>query len=144
MGDAGSIVGAVSLALQIVSGLTKYYTNFRSFSEDIQAVITRTNRLEGVLHVLEPRALLLERDGDALSEQTRECIAVCWVAIAKLKKYQQKCAEAKPAPDTFAKRALQIQKKMEYPLRKSSLEDLHRTLDRLLENLLLTLQTLQL
>jgi hypothetical protein len=142
MGDAGSIVGTVSLALQLVQGLSKYYTRFRSYSDDVEAVITRTKRLEGVLRILERPIQHLERDGDPISEEIRGCIAECLTGIAKLKEYQQKCCETKPAPDAFAKKVLQMQNRFEYPFRKSSLEDLHRVLDRLLENLLLILQAL--
>jgi len=142
MADAGSIVGAVSLALQLVQGIAKYYTQFRAYSDDIEAVITRTKRLEGVLHVLELPVQRLGRGGNPISDQTTACIAECRIALTKLKQYKDKCFETKPAPDAFAKKMLQTKKNLEYPFRKPSLDELHRILDRLLENLLLILQTL--
>lgn len=54
MTDPGSLVGAVSLTLQVVQGLKAYYlNNFKSFHEDADAVVERTERLEAILQLLQ-------------------------------------------------------------------------------------------
>jgi hypothetical protein len=147
MGDPGSIVGTISLGLQLVQGVSKYYTRFSSYSEDIAAVIVRTERLEAILRVLEGPIQRLQSNGDSrnpITEETRSCLAACLTAISNLEQYQRKCTETRPAPDAFVMKMLKTKKQLEFPFRKDSLEDLQKILDRLLENIVVILQALQL
>lgn len=142
MADPGGIIGAISLALQVTQGLKIYYTQFTSYHEDIAAVIARTKRLESVLRALEPSVLRLGLDDDPISDEIRSCIMECIDAVKKLKAHQEKCGEVDTIPDTLRTRIYIAKKRLAYPFRKDTLEDLNKSLDRFLGTLQVIIQAL--
>jgi chromosome segregation ATPase len=144
MGDPGGAIGALSLALQVVQSLKVYYSQFTAYHEDIQSIVLRTTRLENLLLVLERPIRKLDLDDDPISRECRKCISECMKAVEKLTLYQERVSQTNNTEDRLRKRVRGFQKRLAYPFRKDALEDLQTVLDRLLENLQLVIQALQL
>ena len=144
MADPGSAIGAVSLALQVVQGLATYYTRFKSYGDDVKITLSRIKRIESILSTLKRTVSRLNPDDSSVSEVVCDCIEECLQAVQKLDVYRQKCFHAENMPDTPRKKAQKGRKKATYPFRKSTLEGIQVETDRLLENLQIVVQTLQL
>ncbi|KAF1960005.1 hypothetical protein CC80DRAFT_590342 [Byssothecium circinans] len=143
MCDPGSIVGAVSLTLQIVQRLKTYYNEFRSFHSDIDAVVTQSERIVSILNALEKPVQGLWRGRDELCQEVRASIRACDEARLKVKAHQQKCSECDLQPENLRKKLVLVKTRCLYPFRKDTLGDLQRQLDRMLENLQTIIQVLQ-
>lgn len=118
------------------------YTEFRSFHDDIDVVIQRTERIEAILHVLERPVEKLWRDDDELSEEVKKCMKLCESAVSKLKFYQEKCSEADHRPEKLRKKLVLVKQRALYPFRKDTLQDLHKQLGWMHDNLQTVLQAL--
>lgn len=140
MVDPGGVIGAVSLALQVIQGLNAYYTQFKSYNEDIDAVLSRTNRLHSILRILERPLLKLETDDDPVSEEVWACIAQCLKVVKKLNVHQEKCSREENAKDTLRTKMHEVRNRTAYPFRKHTMDDMQKLLDRMLENLAVILQ----
>lgn len=137
-------MGAVSLALQVVQGLKTYYTQYLSYHDDIAAVVTRIKRLESILQIVENPTKKLSLTDDPISDEVWSCIAEGLKTVEKLKSYQEKCSYASNASGIQASRMHEVKKRLAYPFRKDTLEDLQKCLDRLLESHQVIMQALQL
>jgi hypothetical protein len=144
MTDPGGIVGTISLALQVMQGLKWYYSQFTAYGDDIIAVVTRVGLTEDNLGLLETAVQRLKRDDDAITAAVRTSIAVCGDAVHRLKTYQEKCGDPEFSADTAKKKAVLFKKRVLYPLRKDTLDDIQKQLNRLVENLQIIVQALQL
>lgn len=124
MVDPGSAVGVVSLALQVAQGLSKFYSDFKSFDNSIKSSLQRIRQLEQTLSALNGPLNKLNVDNILMSEQVRSLIKECEDAVQKLDVHLNKCRNVKVGkPRLVANRAL-------YPFRKTTLEELHNDLDR--------------
>jgi hypothetical protein len=142
MADAGA-VGALSLALQVLKELHSYYTKFKSHDEDIATITTRLDHLHVILRVLErPVQRLDYDDNDPLTEELWSCVAECLKGVKKLQLYRDKCYKNRYAEERLS--IQDIKNRVAYPFRKGTLEDIQKVLDRLLQNLQLILQALDL
>jgi hypothetical protein len=143
MVDLGGVVGAVSLALQVVQGLTKYYTQLKSHNDDVKNVLSRTRRLESILSLLQRTVRKLDLDDDPISEETRDCIEECLSSIKKLDLYRRKCCHAGSPGHILGEMGARAQTKLAYPFRKATLDGIQVEMDRTLGNLMTILQVLQ-
>jgi len=144
MTDAGGIVGTISLALQVMQGLKWYYSQFTAYGDDIASVVTRIGLIEDNLGLLDTVVQRLKRDDDAITAAVQTSIAACGDAMHRLKTYQEKCGDPEFSADTAKKKALLFKKRVLYPLRKDTMKDIEKQLDRLVENLQIIMQALQL
>ncbi|KAF1997442.1 hypothetical protein P154DRAFT_578863 [Amniculicola lignicola CBS 123094] len=143
MSDPGTAVGVVSLGLQVLQGLTTYYSQFKSFSTEISAVVGRIENLHLILSALDIPVRKLERD-EPISAAVRQCIDNCQAGINDLEAYRRKCGEV-PLPSTQKEDRMRlIANKLLFPFRKNSLEDLGKILDRLQLSLDTIIHALQL
>ncbi|CAI6339630.1 unnamed protein product [Periconia digitata] len=142
MSDVGSVVGVLSLSLQLLQSLQKYYTEFRSFHSDIDALINRAERLESILHILEKPVQKLWKDDDELSEEVKKCMEVCEKVVARLRAFQQRCGEIDHRPETLRKKMVLVKNRALWPFRKDTLRDLHVELGWMMEGLKVVLQAL--
>jgi outer membrane murein-binding lipoprotein Lpp len=144
MTDPGSIVGTVSLTLQVLQGLKTYYTQFAAYHNEITAVVKRIEQVQDNVQLLENVVARLGRNEDALAAAVQANIATCRDAVSRLQMYQKKCGEPDHQVDSIKRRAVLIKRRAVFPFRKDTLEDIQRLLDRLLENLQVIMQALQL
>ncbi|KAJ4295096.1 hypothetical protein N0V90_007105 [Kalmusia sp. IMI 367209] len=144
MSDPGSLVGAVSLTLQMLQGLKWYYSHFRSYHDDIEAVLSRAERIESILSVLQKPVEKFGRDDYELFAEVKNCIRVCEEARVRLKEHQEKISTPEYRQDVLIKKLVLVKKRFAYPFRKETLEDLQKQLDRMLESLQVVLHALHL
>jgi predicted nuclease with TOPRIM domain len=146
MADAGGIVGTVSLTLQVLQGLKWYYSHFTSYGDDLAAIITRIEHIENNLEILDNTVQRLKHENDAIAAAAavQTNIISCADVVRKLEECQKKCGEPQNNPATLKRRVILIKKRALYPFRKETLESLQKQLGRLLENLLVIMQALQL
>ena len=144
MSDPGSLVGAVSLTLQVLQGLKWYYSHFRSYHNDIEAILSHAERIESMLCILRKPVEKLWRDDDELSAEVRDCIRVCEEARTRLIEHQEKISIPEYRQEVLIKKLVLVKKRFAYPFRKDTLEDLQKQLDRMLKSLQVVLQVLHL
>lgn len=137
MVDPGGAIGALSLGLQVIQGLSNYYVRFKSYHADIKAVVDRVATLEEIFRTIEEPIRKLDTGQNPIAKQTRSCISKCLDAVKELDAYEKKCSETKSPADTVLKRAA-------YPFKKSTLGEIQGLLDRVLEQLQIILQVLSL
>ncbi|KAF2176158.1 hypothetical protein K469DRAFT_608033 [Zopfia rhizophila CBS 207.26] len=147
MGDpisvAGTAVGITSLGIQTCQGIIRYYEQFKNFDDEISATIQRVKRLNGILHALEPMVRHLELDNNAISEQVRLSLSECKEGLRNLERFAKRCGDT-ALPATGEDRVRLMKKRLLFPFRRDTLQDLHVTLDRLQDNLNSIIQALQL
>jgi hypothetical protein len=143
MGDAGAVVGVVSLALQVFQGLSQYYGQFKAFDDNIAQAIHRVERLHGTLAALDGPVRKLEVHDNAISEQVRFAITSSTEGLGKLQELVEKCSKVQ-VTTTFQSRLQIVKSKALFPFRKGTLDDLGKYLDAVQANLDTILQALQL
>lgn len=137
MADPGGVVGALSLALQVVQGINKYYTQLKCHNDDVANIVSRTRRLHSILRRLQQTATKLDLDDDPLSNDLRDCIEECVTSVNKLDCYRRKCDRSavpihrSPLMET----ASTAHMKLAYPFKKTTLDGIQVEVDRTLENL---------
>ncbi|KAF2662186.1 hypothetical protein K491DRAFT_282304 [Lophiostoma macrostomum CBS 122681] len=144
MVDAGGILGALSLGIQVFQGLKIYYTHFASYHDDLEAIIGRTRRLEAIFRMIKhPIQNAAFQDTD-LSE-VWSCLSDCLRGVKNLDTYRKKCGKPKYSPQKLKlkEQAGLIKKRVLYPFRKDTLEQIQKELDRLLRNVSVLLQAIQ-
>lgn len=139
MSDPGSIVGAISLLLQLLQGLHEYYAGYRSQSEDIQTILTQIQRAKAIIVVLDTPIRYLLREGELLSTEIQNCVASCSEAQRNLETHLIRLTGS-----CGKKGTIPLGKKLLYPLRKSTLIDLQKQLARLFTHLQLLMHALHL
>jgi hypothetical protein len=136
---AGSAVGVTSLGLQVCQALVRYYGKFRSFHDDIDAVVRRTESLMENLQALES---LKTRMGDhEVSVRLQKTMDTVMMALNRLNGYAKRCGDA-GVPDNQRARARLVTKRALWPFRQDTLLYLQDTLDRTQADLALALQIL--
>jgi hypothetical protein len=143
MSELGTVISVISLGLQGLNGLTTYYSQFKSFSTEISALVGRIESLHVILSALDVPVRKLKHDG-LISAAVQQCIDDCQTGINDLEAYRKKCGDVTLLPTKKEDRMQLIAKKLLFPFRKSTLEDLGKILDRLQLNLDTTTHALQL
>lgn len=133
MVDPGTAVGVISLGLQVLQSLATYYSQFASFSAEITAVVERIQSLCVIIDSLDGAVQRLQRD-EPISAAVRQCIDACKAGIWDLEVYQKKCGEITLIPTTIEDKIRLVRKRLLFPFRKGTLEDLQKILDRLQSN----------
>ena len=143
MGDAGAVVGVVSLALQVLQGLSQYYSQFKAFDDTIAQTTHRVERLRGILVAVDGPVRKLEVDNSPISEQVRLAITSCEVGLGKLQEIVEKCSKTQIG-GKFLSPLQAVKNRVLFPFRKSTLDDLGTYLGGVQANLDTILQALQL
>lgn len=137
----GTAVGITSLGIQACQGLVRYYSEFRSYHEDINVTIQRLEGLQAILEVLDLVKEKVELDNDGPPAQLHLALQACSDGVRKLGCIVRKCGETK-MPDTLEDRLRLIRKRLLWPFKRDTLSDMQRTLDRLQASLQLALHIL--
>jgi len=136
---AGTAVGITSLGIQTCQILHRYYSQFKGFHEDIDDVIRQAEGLQGILDSLRQIKERVEVDNHAPSSQLHIALKTCEEALEKLKDMADQC-DATKQPDDIRAHLGRAQKRLLWPFRKETLDDLQGTLSKLQGNLVLALQ----
>lgn len=138
---AGTAVGITSLGIQVCQGLARHYAQFTSFHHDISSTVGRVEQLERILEILSRHLQNLEEHGGVADEVLRS-IVDCGAGLRRLdglvKKFREVQMPVKPED-----RVRIVRKRLLYPFKKDSLDELSRTVDRLQASLQLAIQTFQ-
>lgn len=137
---AGTAVGIVSLGLQVCQGAFQYYAKFRTYHNDIEAVVQRTEALLHLLKTLESsRKKKIEIGSDEPSEQLLLAVQACYTGLQKLELITKKFSQTK-LPDGIHEISRHVRRRLLWPFRKDTLLDLQTMLNTLQDNLHLALQ----
>jgi hypothetical protein len=143
MVDPGTAVGVISLGLQVLQGLTQFYTRFASYSADITAVVRRIESLCLILEALERPVRKLERD-EPISAAVRQCIESFKAGLRELTTYQRKCGDISLVPTATEDKIRLVRMRVLFPFRKATLDEVGKVVDRLQLNVDTIMQALQL
>jgi hypothetical protein len=139
----GTAVGVTSLGVQVCQAVIQYYSQFRSFDDEITAIVTRAEVLAGTLEALESVRAQIGIHGDRVSDQLQCAIATCASSLAALNAMVRKCGETKLPVSTEDKRRL-LKKRLLWPFRQETLTNLRTALDELQANVQLAMQVFSL
>ncbi|GAB1315662.1 NACHT domain-containing protein [Madurella fahalii] len=143
MADVGTIVGVISLGIQVADGLVKYYTSYKDRESDTAHTVKRLTHLLDVLGIL--RRQLAERkflpDEESLLKVIKHSVGDCEDLIRELQQETEKFTEA--SSGGFAAAARTTGRRLAYPFRQSTLQKLDEDIDEICANLALALQVLQ-
>jgi len=89
MEGAGTVVGVVSLGLQVCRGLVDYYDSWKSYSEDIAATHGYLKGLQKALGLLK-ESLKSHPPPANLEAAAKESIAACEEGVGRLEKKLRK------------------------------------------------------
>jgi hypothetical protein len=145
----GTVVGIVSLGVQVSSGIIQYYNQYKDFYSDTKSTYPTVEQLRTTFSQLETKLksdILLDRDA---ANQVSSGIQMCEGRIVELQARLAKIKTKEPAASE--KRAnlrvakLQKQgKKILYPLRQGPLGKLRDSISELRDNLASALHALNL
>lgn len=138
----GTTVGVASLGVQACQTLVRYYSQFKSFDEDICTLVLRAEGLEATLQVLESLQLRVGDNGIGALKQLEQAIQVCAKGIFSLTEKTAKYGQLTPPTSVEARRRL-LKKRLFWPFKRDALMSLRDTLDGLQANLQVALQVYQ-
>ncbi|OCK74055.1 hypothetical protein K432DRAFT_311474 [Lepidopterella palustris CBS 459.81] len=138
---AGTAVGITSLGIQVCQALVRYYVQFRSYHDDIDALVQRVEHLENILRALDTVKKKVELDNDEVSQKLQLATKACKEALGSLERTVKKFTEIK-LPDAWEDRLRLVKKRLLWPFKKDALMNTQDILDKLQANLLLALQIL--
>ncbi|EAQ90491.1 hypothetical protein CHGG_02426 [Chaetomium globosum CBS 148.51] len=143
MADVGTIVGIISLGIQVADGLVKYYTAYKDRESETAHTVKRLTHLLGILEVL--RKNLVDRsfqpDETSLLETIKSSVGDCEDLIKELEKETEKFTQSASGSVTAAVRV--TGRRLAYPFRQSTLQKLDEDIAEICANLTLALQVLQ-
>jgi hypothetical protein len=143
MAEVGTIVGIISLGIQVAEGLVKYYTAYKDRESDTAHTVKRLTHLLNVLEILRKRLSerKFEPDEASLVEIIKRSVGDCEELIHELQHETDKFTKA-PSPGIVAV-ARATGRRLAYPFRQSTLQKLDEDIDELCAHLSLALQVLQ-
>lgn len=143
MADVGTIVGIISLGIQVADGLVKYYTTYKDRESETAHTVKRLTHLLSILDIL--RKNLVDRsfqpDETSLLEAIENSVGDCEDLIKELQQETDKFTQTRSAGVTAAVRV--TGRRLAYPFRQSTLQKLDEDIDEICANLTLALQVLQ-
>ena len=140
---AGSVVGLVSLSIQCCEGLTSYYSDFRSCSDEMNRTLQHMNEVTTICRNLERELQGRAQSTDPTSQQVIRLITSCHDNIQKLEHALNQC-RITHLPANFTAKVQLFHAKMLYPFRKRTLRSLEEAVHSVQTNLGIALQTLEL
>ena len=141
---AGSVVGVISLGIQVTTSLVNFYNSYKGRESDI---IHITEKLDGLLVILQSvKTTLLGRkfhvDERSLIQSIETSIKSCDEMIQEL---QQECQKIRAPSSRGTTAAIKrAGRRLAYPFRQSTLLKLDEEIDELRANLSTALDVLQL
>jgi hypothetical protein len=143
MAEVGTVVGIISLGIQVAEGQVRYYTACKDRESDTTHTVKRLMHLLSVLDVLRQR--LSERkfqpNETSLVEVIKRSVGDCEELIHELQHETEKFTKD-PSPGIVAA-ARTTGRRLAYPFRQSTLQKLDEDINELCANLSLALRVLQ-
>jgi uncharacterized protein YoxC len=139
----GSVIGSLSLSIQCCEGLTNYYSDYKSYSDEINRILQRTDELKITCHNLERELQGRTQSIEPTAQQAIRLIATCQDNIQKLDHALSQCRSTQMPQNLTAKIQL-FRAKSLYPFKKRTLQTLEEAVNSVQRNLGSALQTLQL
>lgn len=140
---AGTVVGIVSLGIQVTHSLVEFYSFYRNQNSEISHTIKKLTHLLGALEILQDQLnsrKFLESE-QSLLKNIQSSIQDCEDDIHEL---EAQCNKLKENPgDGFRAGARTAARRLAYPFRQSTLQSLEETIDEVAAHLSLALQILQ-
>lgn len=137
---ASGAAGLISLGLQVCTGLVKYFSAYKDYHKDTEAVVRRIRSLSNLLEYLASILQSPAFDASHAAQMVEDEVLSCGDGIIELARLHKKCVSQRDAKALGAI-ARQWQQAV-FPLRKGELESLARTLSNLQSNLNTAMQIL--
>ena len=135
-------VGIVSLGIQLCQGLLEYYGSWKDYEKDVAATYESLSALQRTFILLEATIKNPGLSQD-IRKQVEENLVSCQDGIKSLQKRLDKVLANKVAVGAHAKAQVFVRRAL-YPFKESTLAKLREIVRELKENLVLTLEVLQL
>lgn len=135
MNAAASVVGIVSLGIQVCQGITWYYGEWKDCPDDVMRMVDSVKSLRKTLELFEPILSDKEIETDP-KQRVEECIIACSEAIRCLGTERKKFDE--PAKIKW------VVRRLTYPFKASTLSKLQESADEVLDRLSMVVQALDL
>jgi hypothetical protein len=143
LGVAGSVVGIVSLGIQLTEGLLKYYASWKDQDNDISAMCASLDSLQRTLTVLSRTIQPPARFGMSIKDSVEKNVNCITGILEKLKDELEKVQGTEP-PNPGARSAMRRHvRRALYPFREETLSKIQRVVSEARSNLDLALQVLQ-
>ena len=143
LGTAGSVVGLISLSISCCEGLTKYYSDYRSHSDEVNHMIANIDELKIICQNVQIELQGRINPQERATQQAVRLIDTCLENVRKLDDALVKC-RATTLPQDLTAKIMAFRAKALYPFRKRTLQTLIRAVDDVHKNLGSALQMLQL
>ncbi len=132
----------VSLGLQVYGTLKQYLDDFNSRDERVAKTLAYLAQLKEALNVVEAATQSLQAQHQAPSDMVLSCLRSC---LAEMNALQGKLQEVGPSQQINVKEKIkEIKKKFKYPFQISSIEEIEKSLERIIGQLLLAIHGLEL
>jgi hypothetical protein len=143
MAEAGTLVGIISLGIQVAEGLVKYYAAYKGRESDTAHTVKRLTHLLNVLEILRAQlaARKFQADEQSLLSAVERSVGDCEELIHELQQETEKFNKVPSAGVAAAARA--TGRRLAYPFRQSTLQKLDEDIDEICANITLALQVLQ-
>ena len=143
LATAGSVISLISLSIQCCQGLTNYYSDYTSYSDDINRIFQRIEELTIICQNLERELQRHIQPIEPTAQQAIRLIASCQSDIQKLDQALSQCRTIQ-LPQSFTAKIQSFRAKSLYPFKKKTLQTLEEAVNSVQRNLGSALQTLQL
>ncbi|KAI1350636.1 hypothetical protein F5Y01DRAFT_325881 [Xylaria sp. FL0043] len=142
VGVAGTAVGIVSLGLQVYGALNQYLDDFNSRDERVTKTLAYLKQLKEALDVIDAAAQSFQTRQQAPANTVLSCLHSCQ---AEMNALQEKIQGFRSSPQSSVKGKIkEINRKLRYPFDISSVEEMEKSLERIIAQLSLAIYGLEL
>lgn len=143
MADPASVVGVISLGIQVCQGLVSYYESWKSFDDDIAHLHASIGGLKTTLENLEHTLPKFRNSNANLVTDIEKKIISSAHGIHQLEKVLTKCQSSISA-NIVQQKGYRIVQKTFYPFKKATLQEVRNQVIDLEHNLEISLHCLTL
>ncbi|KAH0536219.1 hypothetical protein FGG08_006886, partial [Glutinoglossum americanum] len=143
LGVAGSVVGIVSLGIQLTQGLLKYYESWEDQDNDISDMCASLDSLQRTLTILSKTIQPPARFGMSIKDSVEKNVNRTNGALEKLKGELRKVQGTEPPKPGARSTMRRHVRRALYPFREETLSKIQRVVSEARSNLDLALQVLQ-
>lgn len=140
------VIGLVSLSIQcchLCEGLTKYYSDYRSYSKEINQIILETDELKSICQNIECELQRLPQIQVVVVQQIKRLIVSCESGIQNLSDTLGQCISTQ-LPTDFPIKLHSFRVRAAYPFKKRTLQTLRNNVQILRNNMQSALMILHL